>query len=39
MAKKRDKKSRSKWELATAILLAVAAALNIVDKILEWLLR
>lgn len=39
MGRKRAKKSRRKMELATAILVLIAAALDIVDKILDWLLN
>ena len=36
--KKREKKSRRKEQLATAILLAVTAALNLIEAVLEKLL-
>lgn len=39
MGKKRAKKSRRKLDLATAILLAIAAALNVLDIILDRLLE
>lgn len=39
MGRKRAKKSRRKMELATAILVLIAAILDIVDKILDWLLN
>ena len=39
MGKKRAKKSRRKLDLATAILLAIAAALNVLDIILDRLLK
>lgn len=39
MGRKRAEKSRRKIDLATAILLAIAAALNILDIILDRLLK
>ncbi len=39
MGKRRAKKSRRKMDLATAILVLIAAALQIVDKLLDCLLK